>query len=109
MPYNPQLREYYISRCRYYYGEDNCPYSGVEACFWEYEQYWVNWHFEGKIEVLKELVEDYKAYGHGRLQKDDGVPISLKAVLWNRWAKWVGSPSDREGWREFYLHEYLKQ
>lgn len=112
MPYTPKPKAYYIAKCRYYKGDNgNCQkaYSGTDAFFCGYEQWWVEAHNKEQIALLKELVEDYKADGHSQFQKDDGVPVSLKAVLWNCWAKWVSSPSDREGWREFYLREYLKQ
>lgn len=109
MTFKPKSSEYYLSKCRYYKGEKSCPYEGTDALFWGYEQRWVDWHFEGDISSLKETVEEYKAYGNGSFMKEDGVPIALKAILWNRWAKWVGSPTDKEEWHEFYIHEYLKQ
>lgn len=112
MPYIPKPQTYYIVKCRYYHGEEECPFvKGLnnDHLLWFYEQKWVEYHCPEHIADLQEMVEDYKAYGHGQFQKEDGVPVSLKALLWNRWAKWVSSPSDSKGWHEFYLHDYLKK
>ena len=38
---------------------------------------------------------------------DDGVPISIKALLWNRYMHWGGNPNDLYGFRGWYKREYL--
>ena len=53
-------------------------------------------------------IEEYRAYGLGDFSKEDSVPLSLKAFLFNRYARWAYSMAQAaEDYKEFYLSEYL--
>jgi hypothetical protein len=44
----------------------------------------------------------------GHFNDGDGVPITLKALLWSRYCHWSGYPTDDENFKVFYREEYLK-
>jgi len=71
-----------IKQCRYYKGEEESPYEGVDQdkdMLWFYESHWV---MSGTNE---DMVSDY----HGLHISTDNIsiPTSLKALLFNRFAK----------------------
>lgn len=69
---------------------------------WKYERMWFDIalnkveHYDG--------VYDYVVHGLADLCPDDGVPVSLKALLYNRYAHWL--QSDPEGFRTWYMNTY---
>lgn len=97
-------REELIGKCRYYRGERECP-RGVAASFWYYEQHWCDNMLDGKADV-RQMEADYQAYGLSDWREDDGVPLSLKATLFNRFSHWMGCRV--EDFKKWYLAEYLK-
>ena len=94
MEFNEALR-----CCRYYKGEANIP-EGVPTRFWRYEAIWVQ-SVVLHPNSLSGLIDEYNNAGLMEFNKGDGVPISLKAVLYNRWLQWIG-PSDIEGFKKWY-------
>lgn len=100
----------YIRCCRYYRGEEYCPALvkrlPVGEALWFYEMKWVQFNLDG--DDLNLYVEEYNAYGMSDFSMEDGVPISLKAFLFNRYYKSgyveVGGPS----FRRWYLKTYLQ-
>ena len=97
-------RESLIEQCRYYKGEDKNPFDGVEqnkAMLWFYELKWVEFNFTDPT-LLIEYVEDYNRAGLSGFNSADGVPITLKALLHNRYEKWNEGP----GFEKFYLKYY---
>jgi len=103
-----QTRKSLIARCRYYKGElekDN-PYNGTDyAMLWYYESCWVDFSLSSPDSLLG-MVKEYKNDGMDKILKRDGVPLSLKALLYNRYTNWsIGYLS---GFREWYFTKYLK-
>lgn len=102
-------REELIKVCKYYKGENECPYTNdspeesIKGHFWNYEKYWI----ESDNKIHTENVGLLKAYGLENFNANDGTPISLKALLFNRWGHWVGL-YDIEGFKKWYLDEYLQ-
>jgi len=93
-----------IDNCRYYRGEKECPdtlkESGKEL-FWFYELKWVemNGEFEG--------FGEYEGYGLSDFEKEDGVPLTLKLLLFNRYMHWSGYGYDSiPGFKEWYRNNY---
>ena len=92
-----------LKSCRYYKGEPSNPYEGKDpnkAMLWSYEQ----------SPADSGTLEDYEAYGLKSFNADDGVPISLKAFLFNRFMHWQGGngmEADREGFKRFYRRFYM--
>ena len=105
--YIPKPREEYISMCRYYDGTEK-EWTGQEGrMFAFYEQCWVDMHYPNANE-LKAILSDYKLHKLGHFNDGDGVPITLKALLWSRYCHWNGYAEDDENFKVFYKEEYLK-
>ena len=90
--------------CSYYNGEEDCPTDDShDEMFWFYEKAWVmkisHWEFS-----LGEINE-YIHLGLGPFSEHDGVPQTLKIVLFNRYMHWScqASPEDFKTW---YLKHY---
>ena len=108
-------REELILDCRYYNGEDEVPDSLPEGkdIFWDSERVWVKWILEGSDRVQKHIDYFTEVYDLPNLfPEDDGTPLGLKALLFNRYDYWVGFMGDSEqeyaqqfkGW---YLNRYV--
>lgn len=100
-----------ILYCRYYKGEEDCLESisrDGDCSLWFYEQVWATQE-EHRDETGGNTLE-YIHYGLKDFNADDGVPITLKALLFNRFCHWVGGyGNDVEQFKEWYLEEYLKR
>ncbi|MCI1732990.1 MAG: hypothetical protein LKM33_01310 [Bacteroidales bacterium] len=99
-----------IALCRYYKGESEMPYDDDRALLWYYECKWVEFHKTQK-KFLEEQLQDYYKFGYQTFSSEDGVPVSLKAVLFNRYMHWSGyaSPIDNKGFMEWYKKYYLRE
>lgn len=101
-----------IQFCRYYKGEEENPYKGKDqnkAMLWGYEKAWISDNFSdnGKS-ILAEYIEDYASVGLALFEMHDDTPASLKALLFNRFAKTSYSIIDAvEPFKKFY-HQYYK-
>ncbi len=88
--------------CKYYKGvesEDDLPLMAF------YEKCWVDRMLEDDKEDIRGLIIEYVNNNLETFSLDDGVPLSLKALLYNRYQHWSwGSP---EGFKEFYYKRYL--
>lgn len=118
-------KQFLISKCHYYKGEKENPFSEAartdsvaqnKAMLWFYEQYWVNGNLhsyeKGEPDpTLSEYFSDYIYIPELRdFEADDGVPPSLKALIFNRYAKQSGGGlTDAIGdFKEFYRKYYKK-
>lgn len=100
-----------IKYCRYYRGENKNPYSGInqnKAMFWDYERFWI---LDSKREgAFSDMLTDYVNNDLDKFSFNDGVPINLKALLFNRYAQTAYSLRDAvEPFKEFYKKEYLSK
>lgn len=98
-----------IKYCRYYKGEEFCPEDiskDENESLWYYEQLWVK-----RDELRDEKgynTTGYIDYGLKDINDDDGVPITLKALLFNRYCHWSGGyGNDVEGFKKWYKKYYL--
>lgn len=72
--------------------------------FWGYERYWVEFQMDNR-EIIKTQEDEYREFVLPRLSIDDGVPISLKALLFNRFAHWYSGYGDViSDFIEWYKH-----
>lgn len=96
-----------IQYCRYYKGEKRNPYSGDAAMFWESEKWWLESFSDSEKElVLQDAVAHFIRLGMEHFEDKDGTPMTLKAILFNRYEHWIeGGPED---YREWYLTSYKK-
>lgn len=102
-----------IKYCRYYKGEDEIPLEiskNGDGMFWFYEKLWVereDLHGDdtrNMIEYIRSGLEDFR--------KEDDVPITLKALLFNRHSHWgggYGTDEDVKYFKEWYFKYYLKE
>ena len=93
-----------LSYCLYYKGGEINDASIIEF----YEQMWVNFSQHNRM-YIAEIVQDYIFAGLELFNCNDGIPISLKALLYNRYMHWNGGngwQNDNNGFKEFYLENY---
>ena len=88
----------YLERC-FYYGK-NIPEDCGAHVGHQYEECWVRFHFNDN-DLLNETLF-YIREGLGDFCADDGVPISMKAILYNRFCHWgwCETPDTFRSWYE---------
>jgi len=101
-----------IKQCRYYHGEEFCPeqlkqFRAGES-LWFYEMKWVEFHLQGDTDTLEWNNREYNAYGMSDFSQNDGVPLSLKALLFNRFYKEGYVKPGGAEFRHWYLQTYLQ-
>mgnify|MGYP004533537575 FL=1 len=80
----------------------------LNACtVWNYEKHWVEASLQGHGD--SGCTKEYIDYGNEDFNADDGTPISLKALLWNRYYHWGGWMSDQESFRNWYRKYYVSE
>ncbi|MBW8359305.1 MAG: hypothetical protein K0M63_05805 [Weeksellaceae bacterium] len=94
---------------RYYKGPGTEPANNEnnKRLMWEYEQRWAENEEERSAEHprMKEYVSDVLPL----FNEDDGIPNSLKALLYNRYTHWTGGyalADDVRNFREFLYSHY---
>lgn len=92
-----------IDQCRYFKGEKACP-NNKPLSFWNYEKTWVEMNKDGAFP--SSILEEYLSYGMADFYPNDDTPITLKAILYNRFRSCVGA--DRDEFDRWYILEYLK-
>ena len=99
-------REDAINLCKYYKGEEESPYTDQnESMLWFYERAWV-YKMLNNDESFGLMLEEYLFIGLKDFEKFDDTPITLKALLFNRYCKTAQSIlSAVEPFKEFY-HKY---
>ena len=103
-------KEDLIKKCRYYKGQKECP-ANAPTLFWNYERIWVEYTLKAEDEnsfearELKLMLKRYKDVHLENIQADDGVPITLKAFLFNRYEHWT----DGKNFEEWYLKKYRQE
>lgn len=89
-------RDELINLCRYYRGQKQNPYENSNAdvnkeMLWFYESVWVRISLRRKEldgdGILAEYLSDYISDGLGDFRAEDNIPITLKALLYNRFNK----------------------
>lgn len=73
------------------------------ATAWKYERMWVEMS-QKKDDFLPQMAQEYINHGLSDLYPYDGVALSLKALLFNRYCHW--GYTDPEGFRKWYQHAY---
>lgn len=121
----PKEHMWLLDFCGFYKGEDENPFqrklkesrfsgnpqsndeaqkADVSSMFWYYEECWVkftiNWEcgFSYCGPYLHDGLEDFL--------KDNGTPMSLKALLHNRYFHWSGGYETVEDFKKWYLENY---
>lgn len=99
-----------LKLCRYYRGEKENPFEGKDpnkAMLWFYERSWVSaWEHERSSE-FDEMISDYMRCGLASFETKDGIPVSLKALLFNRYGRTAQTLSAAvEPFKNFYKKYY---
>ena len=84
-----------LQYCRYYKGERENPYEGKDQnkmMLWLYERTWVHDTMaviaRGDVNASESRnLDEYTAVGLAEFENADGVPITLKSLLFNRYAQ----------------------
>ena len=88
---NLTRRQYLLSQCRYYNGESEPPRSLPEgyALMWDYEWHWVQRSLKNDptMEQFQTMIEEF----HLENKDGDKTPLTLKALLLNRYLHWCGA------------------
>lgn len=89
----------YLEHC-FYYGK-NIPEDCGAHVGHQYEGYWIRFHFNNDDYLLNETL-CYIREGLGDFCANDGVPISMKAILYNRFCHWgwCETPDTFSSWYE---------
>ena len=89
----------YLAHC-FYYGK-NVPEDCGAHVGHMYEEYWVRFHFDESDYLTTETI-NYIKEGLGNFCADDGVPVSMKALLYNRFChwRWCETPDTFRSWYE---------
>ena len=89
----------YLNHC-FYFGK-NVPEDCGAHVGHKYEENWVMFHF-GDSDYLVDETLNYIKEGLGHFCEDDGVPISMKAILYNRFCHWgwAETPDTFRSWYE---------
>lgn len=104
-------REKLMELCRYYKGEKENPYKGEQnkACLWSYERAWLLEFAKPQSRLLMSYLSQYTAVGLTCFSSHDNVPITLKALLFNRYARTQYSDYEAvESFKRFYNKYYVE-
>ncbi len=111
-------RDELIKQCRYYKGEEECPFDGIDqdkTSFWSYEEIWVN-KFKGNYIDEQMTQSSYLAFppvAMANRGEFSSVPVSLQQLLLNRYMHWLGGyqslEDDVESFVDWLKSSYLQQ
>ena len=104
-------RQFLLSQCRYYNGESEPPRSLPEGCdlMWGYERNWVLWSLKNgpMMEQFQRMIEEF----HLENKDGDKTPLTMKAMLLNRYLHWCGAYASIEEtlkhFEKWYMDHYL--
>lgn len=101
-----------IYLCRYYKCENECPFKNEDKkLFWACEKWWYEQTAlsdDAGCYRISPFLDEYLQAGMSGFEMYDNIPITLKAVLFNRYCK-LGDRVDIEGFKKLYLDEYMKE
>ena len=101
-------REELIKQCRYYTGAEKNPFEiegGTKALLFGYEEAWVRFTQSDK-EYINSCLDEYIKNGLKDFKSDDNIPITLKAILFNRFCHWNGYGDVVSDFKEWYNKYY---
>lgn len=90
-----------LKHCRYYKGEEINPFNDYRIPFWQLEKIWLDM-VGNDSKILSEYCEEFKI-ACPSLANDDIIPMSLKAIIHNRYCHFGGSD---EGFKDFFKKHY---
>jgi hypothetical protein len=100
-----EQKEFLVSLCTRYKGQKNNP--NYKDKIWEYERFWVEMSMK-KNPDFSALLDAYIDAGLRTFNMYDDAPITLKAVLYNRFmqqAEGMASTGDFKRWYDTYYRK----
>lgn len=99
-----------IKFCRYYKGETDTELTGNDGMFWNCERVWVEDTIKQSSTITSAL-NDYLSVGLRTFEMYDDTPATLKAALFNRFAKYFSGSifEAATAFKVFYNEQYIKQ
>lgn len=96
--------------CRYYKGEDDCHFKEQnKSMLWFYERAWV-YEMSNDSKDLYIYIEEYIRHGLRTFEMFNNIPLTLKALLFNRFARTFQSMAEAvEPFKTFYIEYYTKK
>lgn len=93
--------------CKYYKGEEESPYQGTENALWGIEKTWVAFSLNAEkgFDYLSKCLNEYLSCGLRDFEQFDDTPVSLKAVLFNRFEQWDEGGDFKEFYRKYYTQK----
>ena len=101
-PYRPITKESLLKFCRYYKGDE----ASSSSLLGGYERRWVE-SMLSERERIMDIADEYDLRWLETFNAGDGVPLSLKATLFNRYFHW-SDYSTIDNFKHWYLECYLK-
>lgn len=98
-------KNFLLSLCRYYKGEKKNPNPSNKL--WEIENVWVTISM-GKEPDFGNFLSEYLAAGLRTFNMYDDTPITLKAMLYNRFMQYADGMASVEEFKEWYNKVYVK-
>ena len=98
-------REELIKQCKYYKGE-NIKVPASKYPYAKIERLWVNANLSDNDDMLTSCFTEYVRLGLTHFSEDDGVSISLKSFLANRFFQYT-ERIDVNAFKDFYA-DYIK-
>lgn len=98
----------YLRFCRFYRRERECPYQEFpESLLWDYERIWIELSLN-KDDTLGNMLDDYLRAGLSEFEMQDDTPITMKALLFDRFRHWLGGygKADTEAFAQWYKDKY---
>ena len=95
-----------LHHCRYYKGEKESPFAMTDIRFtaWRIESLWID-EMVKDSEHLSYCLEEYISKSMRDYRKTDDTPITLKALLMNRYFQYT-EREDIEAFKDFYEKLY---
>lgn len=96
-----------LKSCRYYKGEEDSPFNDTDIRYtaWRIERLWVKLFNDDNSDFILNCLTDYNLHGMGDYRKADDTPITLKAVLMNRFFQYSGREV-LDNFKNFYERLY---
>lgn len=104
--------EQLLGECRYYKGEQQCPFDGAQhAFFWRVEQMYCDAYSkqDSRFETLvTEAMKTYLQHNLQDFEASDGVPMPIKALILNRHLKYMEREDAEtiDQFKTFYRNNY---
>ncbi len=97
-----------LTFCRHYQGEAEPPARlGYEnRNLWKYEEIWVGMMENGSENAFEDFLSAYHRDGLSKMCETDNVPMTLKALLYNRFQFHNDGMGNVEDFKKWYIEKY---